>query len=119
MYASGLGGAGKGETAQANYYNTYQNSLGDINKATTEQLRGYNTQINDAYTQAEANKLALAQQRAQNEASALFTNENLMLQQAAQDEAIRQYNQNQAYRLERDRIDDAYRERALRKQWGY
>ena len=38
-YGSGLGGAGKGETAQANYYNTYQNRLGEINTNVTNQLR--------------------------------------------------------------------------------
>lgn len=38
-YGSGLGGAGKGETAQANYYNSYQNRLGEINTNVTGQLR--------------------------------------------------------------------------------
>lgn len=38
-YGAGLGGAGKGETAQANYYNTYQNRLGEINTNVTNQLR--------------------------------------------------------------------------------
>lgn len=58
-YGSGLGGAGKGETAQANYYNTYQNRLGEINTAATGQLRDIAQQEVDARLAADQAKLSI------------------------------------------------------------
>lgn len=112
-YASGLGGAGKGETAQANYYNTYQNQLGTINTNATNQVRDYDTSINDADVQAQASKLAQQQANSQNAANALLTtqqleesirqyNESLALQKAQAEEDIRQYNEQFAYQQAQD-----------------
>lgn len=69
-YASGLGGAGKGETAHANYYGSYQRRLGDINTAATEQLRGIAQQEASARLAGDQAKLGIDTQLNQQKAAA-------------------------------------------------
>ena len=69
-YASGLGGAGKGETAHANYYGSYQRRLGDINTAATEQLRGIAQQEASARLAGDQAKLGIDSQLNQQKAAA-------------------------------------------------
>jgi hypothetical protein len=69
-YASGLGGAGKGETAHANYYGSYQRRLGDINTAATEQLRGIAQQEASARLAGDQAKLGIDSQLNQQKADA-------------------------------------------------
>lgn len=69
-YASGLGGAGKGETAHANYYGSYQRRLGDINAAATEQLRGIAQQEASARLAGDQAKLGIDSQLNQQKADA-------------------------------------------------
>ena len=70
-YGAGLGGAGKGETAQANYYNTYQNRLGEINTSATNQLRDIANQGTNLQLSADQQKLAIDSTAKQNYANAM------------------------------------------------
>ena len=68
-YASGLGGAGKGETAHANFYSAYQNRLGEINTAATDQLRGIAQQEAAARLAGDQAKLGIDTQLNQQKAA--------------------------------------------------
>ena len=57
-YANGLRGAGKSETALANYYNTYQNMLAQIHSLKDEQASDLRLDLDDALAQNEANRTA-------------------------------------------------------------
>ena len=121
-YASGLGGAGKGETAQANYYNAYQNQLGNASTNAATSLNNINTSVNDAYAQQQAAQLSAAQAKSENAGNALWTyndylntkaqqeesirqyNESLALQKAQQEESVRQYNEQMAYQKQQDAL---------------
>ena len=69
-YGAGLGGAGKGETAQANYYNTYQNRLGEINTNVTNQLRDIANQETTVRLAGDQAKLSIDTQVGQQLAAA-------------------------------------------------
>lgn len=69
-YGSGLGGSGKGETAQANYYNTYQNRLGEINTNTTNVLRDLTNQETNVRIAGDQAKLSIDTQVGQQLAAA-------------------------------------------------
>lgn len=57
-YANGLRGAGKSETALANYYNTYQNMLAQIHSLKDEQASDLRLDLDDALAQNEASRTA-------------------------------------------------------------
>ncbi len=57
-YANGLRGAGKSETALANYYNTYQNMLAQVHCLKDEQAGDLRLDLEDALAQNEAARTA-------------------------------------------------------------
>lgn len=91
-YGSGLGGAGKGETAQANFYNTYQNRLGEINTAATDQLRDIAQQESAARLAGDQAKLDVTSQANQLKAAAQ-REDALRAEQYAREDKANAYNQ--------------------------
>lgn len=91
-YGSGLGGAGKGETAQANFYNTYQNRLGEIDTATTGQLRDIAQQESAARLAGDQAKLDVTSQANQLKAAAQ-REDALRAEQYAREDKANAYNQ--------------------------
>lgn len=108
-YGAGLGGAGKGETAQANYYNTYQNRLGEINTNVTGQLRDIANQETTVRLAGDQAKLGIDATVAQQ--LALAKREDTIRQEGYdREDAIRQegYDREDAIRQEGyDREDKA------------
>ena len=86
-YGSGLGGAGKGETAQANYYNTYQNRLGEINTNVTSQLRDIANQETSVRLAGDQAKLDIATTYGQQLADAKYARDQQLESYARQDKA--------------------------------
>lgn len=91
-YGSGLGGAGKGETAQANFYNTYQNRLGEIDTATTGQLRDIAQQESAARLAGDQAKIDVTSQANQLKAAAQ-REDALRAEQYAREDKANAYNQ--------------------------
>ncbi len=91
-YASGLGGAGKGETAHANFYSAYQNRLGEINTAATDQLRGIAQQEAAARLAGDQAKLGIDTQLNQQKAAAQ-REDALRAEQYAREDKANAYNQ--------------------------
>ncbi len=88
-YGAGLGGSGKGETAQANYYNTYQNRLGEINTDVTGQLRDIANQETTVRLAGDQAKLAIDATVAQQLAAAQ-REDAIRQEEHAREETIRQ-----------------------------
>lgn len=86
-YGSGLGGAGKGETAQANFYNTYQNRLGEIDTNATKQLRDIARQEADVRLSGEQAKLNIDSQTNQQLAAAQ-REDGIRAEQYAREDAL-------------------------------
>lgn len=84
-YGAGLGGAGKGETAQANYYNTYQNRLGEINTNTTNQLRDIANQETSVRLAGDQAKLDIATTYGQQLADAKYARDQQLESYARED----------------------------------
>lgn len=91
-YGSGLGGAGKGETAQANFYNTYQKRLGEIDTAATGQLRDIAQQESAARLAGDQAKLDVTSQANQLKAAAQ-REDALRAEQYAREDKANAYNQ--------------------------
>lgn len=91
-YGSGLGGAGKGETAQANFYNTYQTRLGEIDTATTGKLRDIAQQESAARLAGDQAKLDVTSQANQLKAAAQ-REDALRAEQYAREDKANAYNQ--------------------------
>ncbi len=91
-YGAGLGGSGKGETAQANYYNTYQNRLGEINTNVTGQLRDIANQETTVRLAGDQAKLAIDATVAQQLAAAQREDDLLAGQYAREDAILAQQN---------------------------
>lgn len=91
-YGAGLGGAGKGETAQANFYNAYQGRLGEINTTATDQLRDIAQQESAARLAGDQAKMGVVSQTNQMKAAARLEDARLQEQYAREDKA-NAYNQ--------------------------